>query len=136
MIVDDVPSKGGLHNSRYDFTFLKDGTPIIGYLKYDEEGLTQLYLAQFKNDKWFSKKISNWNFRRKFIGGGDQMTKGASFDFVTVSDARSLVIEWSTEKGDAGRYVVDSDTFEPSDEKAVVKSEYPISIRDRVSQNP
>lgn len=136
LIVDDVPSKGGLHNSKYDITFLKDGTPIIGYLKYDEEGLTQLYLSRFKNGKWFSKKISNWDFRWKFIGGGDKMTKGASFDFVEVDDSESLVVEWSTEKGEAGNYVVDGATFELSNEKIFIKPEYPASIRDRITQDP
>ena len=135
LIVDDVPSKGGLHNGKYDITFLNDGTPVIGYLKYDDQGLTQLYLSRFRDGEWFSKKISNWNFRWKFIGGGDQMTKGASFNFVEVPDSQNVVIEWSTEKGEAGTYAVNSENLEFSDEKVMVKAVYPSAIRDRITQN-
>ena len=55
----------------------KDKKPIIAYSKYDEKGFTQLYLTKFIDGKWMSKKISDWTFRWKFVGGGDKMTLDA-----------------------------------------------------------
>lgn len=136
LIVDDVPSKGGLHNSKYRMTFLKDGSPIIGYIKYDAQGLTQLYLSRFEQGAWLSKTISNWNFRWKFIGGGDKMTKGASFDFVKLTEAGNMVIDWSTEKGETGTYVIDANTFEPSDEQVSIKPKYSFKTHQRITNDP
>lgn len=135
LIVEDVPSKGGLHNSKYRMTFSKDGTPIIGYIKYDEQGLTQLYLARFEQGSWLSKKISNWNFRWKFIGGGDKMTKGASFEFLQLTEKGNMIIDWSNEKGESGTYVIDSKTFEPSDEQISLKPKYSSETQEKITND-
>ena len=136
LIIDDVPSKGGLHNGKYDITFLKNGSPIIGYIKYDSRGLTQLYLCRFEHDKWISKKISDWNFRWKFIGGGDQMSQGASFDFAGVSEKGLLAIDWSNEKGESGRYVINPKTLQHSGEQVDVKLKYPPEIHMKLTDDP
>ncbi|TWO34546.1 hypothetical protein E1J38_001445 [Seonamhaeicola sediminis] len=125
VMVDATPSKGGLHNSRYKLFLTPQDEPIIGYTKYDEQGLTQLYLAKLVEGKWISKQISKWNFRWKFIDGGAFMTIGGTFDFVGISNDNILAIDWETEKGESGRYMVDLETLEPTGGTAEIQLKYP-----------
>jgi hypothetical protein len=133
VIVDDVPSKGGLHNSRYQIILTHDRRPLIGYVKYDRQGLTQLYVAKYDGGKWISKQISDWDFRWKFIEGGDQMTKGGRFRLAGISDEGVLAIPWSTEKGGSGQYTLDVETLEPVTTEMSLQCEYPKAAHVRLS---
>ncbi|MEM9366319.1 MAG: BNR-4 repeat-containing protein [Planctomycetota bacterium] len=88
VIVDDVASRGGLHNSRYQLVLDADGEPLIGYVKFDEMGCTQLYFARHSGLGWIRKQVSDWNFRWQFIGGGDKMSDGARFRMTGVSSSQ------------------------------------------------
>ena len=136
VLVDNTPSKGGLHNSRYKLMLDNNDEPIIGYTKYDEEGLTQFYLARHIGDVWVSKKISDWDFRWKFIDGGAFMSMGGQFNFVGLSDDGILAIDWTTEKGDAGQYIIDINTFEHSDKMPNIRKLYPEDLYDKISSDP
>ncbi len=136
VIVDPTPAKGGMHNGRYEIILDQDGSPIIGYIKYDDEGLTQFYLARFEEGEWVSTQISDWDFRWEFFGGGDQMTVGGAFSFAGLSEEGFVVIDWRTEKGDSGRYAVDSKTFEHADESVNFTEKYPSDMRSRMTDRP
>ena len=129
VMVDATPSKGGMHNNRYKLILSENNEPIIGYVKYDEEGMTQLYLAKFIEGNWVSMKISNWDFRWKFIDGGAFMSIGGQFDFVGISQDGVLAIDWRTEKGKSGRYTIDLETLEYTDKVAKIQLKYPENIR-------
>ncbi|MDW5288112.1 BNR repeat-containing protein [Formosa sp. PL04] len=136
IIVDNVPSEGGLHNGAYNIMLTSDNKPIIGYIKYDEKGLTQLYLTQFKNGQWFTKQISDWDFRWEFNGSGDKMSIGGRFDFVSCEEKDVLVIDWKNETGNNGRYIVGLDDFEPTKKEVTIKPKYPKSVFKKQSNNP
>lgn len=135
-LVDNTPTKGGLHNSRYRLILTKDGEPVIGYVKYDEAGLTQLYLARFMEGKWVSKKISNWDFRWIFIDGGAFMTIGGQFNFVGFSNDGLLAIDWKTEKGESGRYIIDLETMDHAGGESSIHAEYPDDLRNNMTDRP
>ncbi len=109
---------------------------MIGYVKYDEEGLTQLYLAKFMNAEWVIKKVSNWDFRWEFITTGAFMSIGGQFNFAGISDDGLLAIDWKTEKGEEGRYTIDLETLEHTEKIAVIQPKYPASIDDKLTGNP
>lgn len=136
VMIDPVPSKGGLHNSRFRLILTKENEPIVAYVKYDDSGNTQLYLAKFTTGQWMTKQISDWDFRWKFIDGGAFMTKGGVFDLVGISDDNLLAIDWSTENDDSGRYSIDINTLEHSDKVAVIKKIYPDNMDAPMSQIP
>ena len=136
LIVDDVPTKGGMHNGKYQTILTADDQPLIGYLKYDQAGLTQLYLARFTKGKWLSKQVSNWNFRWKFVGGGDQMTEGAVFSLDGFSKEGLLAITWKTETGQSGRYAVDPNSLALVQKAAYVPPRLPRTILAKTSANP
>lgn len=133
LFVDPVPSKGGLHNSRFKTILTQKNEPIIGYTKYDEQGLTQLYLARFTNGAWKIKQISDWNFRWEFKEGGAFMTEGGVFNFAGISENGVLAIDWSTEKGDKGRYNIDTETLEHVDKKVKLEKKYPDNLMDNIT---
>jgi hypothetical protein len=136
VIVDPTPSKGGMHNGRYNLILDNNGKPVIGYLKYDEAGLTQLHLAKFIDDKWEIWQISNWDFRWEFFGGGDQMTAGGEFTFRGLTNNGLLVIDWKTEKGYSGSYVVNAETLELVNKNVTLPPKYPEEVHQRMYNNP
>ncbi len=136
ILVDDTPTKGGMHNSRYKIMLSKDGEPIIGYVKYDEAGLTQFYLAKFMDGKWMSKKISNWDFRWEFIDGGAFMSIGGQFSFAGISDDNIIAIDWKTEKGESGQYSIDYSNLEHTNKAVDIKTKYPKDISKPLTNRP
>lgn len=134
VIVDDVPSKGGLHNGKYSLSFVENNKPLIAYLKYDEKGMTQLYLSRPQNGGWIQKKISDWNFRWKFVGGGDKMSPGASFSFLGKSEHNNEVIKWSNELGEKGIWLIDPLTLEIVNESDSYYEAYPIGFADKIDK--
>ncbi|MFD1316400.1 BNR repeat-containing protein [Namhaeicola litoreus] len=134
VIVDDVPSKGGMHNGKFDIRII-DEVPIIAYLKYDENGLTQLYATTFRNGEWIINKLSDWNFRWKFKGGGDQMSFGARFD-LGISKEGILAIDWDNEMGENGRYAINPKNVKLLDTLIQVKAKYPKEIFNRMTNDP
>lgn len=136
LIVDPTPTKGGMSNARYRIILTPDEKPLAGYVKYDEEGLTQFYLAHFKNGNWVSKQISDWDFRWKFVEGGDQMTMGGVFNFIGFSEDGLLGVDWETETGQSGRYVINPETLELVDAEVQFAPQYPNNIFERLTDNP
>lgn len=136
LIIDDVPSKGGMHNGRHKIVMDAQNKPIIAYIKYDEAGLTQLYVSKFRDNKWQSKQISNWDFRWKFNGSGDKMTIGGNFDLKGISEEGYLIVEWETEKKEFGTYVVDLDKMELTDKPFNLKFTTPPALLTRMSNRP
>jgi hypothetical protein len=136
VIVDSVPSKGGSHNGRFQVFLTAAETPVVGYVKYDEDARTQLYIARPNGDSWMSRKISDWDFRWDFFGGGDKMTIGGKFKISGLSDDGNLLIDWRTEKGDLGRYVVNPITLDVLERLEDYPKPYPQELYTQISNHP
>lgn len=134
--VDPVPTKGGTHNGRVKVITDKNDQPIVGYVKYDADGNTQFYLSRFIDGKWQPKQISDWDFRWKFHGGGDGMTVGGHFNILGISDENLIVVDWKTEKGDSGQWVLDAQTLEHSDTPHTLPPPLPAAARERQTEHP
>jgi len=68
--VDPVAPGGGAINGNVQLFFDREAQPLIAYLKYDEAGFSQIYLARVFDGKWVSKQISDWDYRWEFSGPG------------------------------------------------------------------
>lgn len=135
-LVDNTPTKGGMHNGKYNTTITPDQKPIIVYQKYDIKGMTQLYLAAFKNNKWQTIELSKWNFRWKFIGGGDKMGEGAIYNIMGFNDQGHLVIEWTTPDKTSGTYTVDIKQLKLVPKSSKLMSFMPASLNKKITPNP
>ena len=136
LIVDPTPSKGGMHNGKYKLILTEEDDPIIVYLKYDEQGYTQMYLAKHEGQQWVSIKLSDWDFRWKFTGGGDQMTKGATFELNGFNKEGLLWISWWNIQNEEGNYYVDVENLKVAYRDSVRRSKYPKELYDRLSSHP
>jgi len=70
VIVDTVPVHGGIINLAAELCFDNPGNPLFAYHKYDQAGNLQLYTARFTGKKWDIKKLTDWDYRWDFSGGG------------------------------------------------------------------
>lgn len=70
IIVDDAPIRGGLINGGSSIGFDLQNHLVIAYIKYDANGITQLYFARWQNGAWHSQQASDWHYRWDFHGGG------------------------------------------------------------------
>jgi hypothetical protein len=70
VVVDDVPIRGGAINGSQSVGFDLDRKLVIAYIKYDANGITQLYFARWIDGAWHSAQASHWNYRWDFHGGG------------------------------------------------------------------
>jgi len=70
IVVDDVPVRGGAINGSQSIGFDSNGKLVIAYIKYDDNGITQLYFARWMDGAWHSVQASHWTYRWDFHGGG------------------------------------------------------------------
>lgn len=70
VVVDPVPSREGLINMGFALGFDHRKRPIVSYHKYDEEGKSQIYNARWEEDEWKIYRMSSWDVRWDFGGGG------------------------------------------------------------------
>lgn len=128
--VDPVPPGGGVINGGLTLFFLQDNTPVLAYMKYDENGNNQYFLAAAKNRKWEIKQVSKWNYRWEFSGPG-------SIDFQIKLKSASLTKEnqikieyWHVNRGD-GQLIVDASSFQLFEDRKVepvAENRYPPNL--------
>ncbi len=69
-IVDAVPVGGGMINGNTRIGFDGRKRPVITYHKFDEKGRTQIYVARLEMGKWVIYRVTDWDYRWEFSGGG------------------------------------------------------------------
>ena len=70
VIVDPIPINGGIINLSASLCFDSSLKPLFAYHKYDSDGKLQFYVASLSGNSWKIKKITNWDYRWEFSGGG------------------------------------------------------------------
>ncbi len=70
VVVDPIPVNGGIINGCQQVGFDPSNNVVISYLKYDENGYSQIYLARYVNGAWLTTKATNWTYRWVLSGGG------------------------------------------------------------------
>lgn len=113
-VVDPTPVRQGLINMTFNLGFDHAHRPIVVYHRYDEAGKSQAYAARPRPETtWEIVRISDWDFRWAFGGGGSltaEVTLGAASPR---PDGRLLVDYSTTHAAGAGRWVLDADTLLP-----------------------
>jgi hypothetical protein len=70
LIVDPIPVKGGIINLAARLCLDESMRPVFVYHKYDQDGNLQLYTAKTSGNEWVYKRITDWDYRWEFSGGG------------------------------------------------------------------
>ncbi|GMU22062.1 MAG: hypothetical protein AMXMBFR13_21500 [Phycisphaerae bacterium] len=112
-IVAPVPAGGGLINGNARMGFDAAGRPVVSYHRYDENGHTQVYNARLEAGRWRSRKVSDWDYRWEFSGGGSipfEILVGA----VGVDEQGRLTQAFSHPQAGSGRWVLDAHTLTPT----------------------
>lgn len=82
--VDPTGPGGGMINGAFRLFFDTQKKPIIAYMKYDNNGNNQLYLARYNTTQWQINQITDWDYRWEFKGPGsitfEIRINGASID--------------------------------------------------------
>jgi len=70
VIVDAIPVEGGIINGSGKIGFDGGSRVVLAYHKFDKNGNTQAYCARAVNGRWQIKKLTDWDYRWFFEGGG------------------------------------------------------------------
>lgn len=109
VIVDPIPTRGGILNGSGKIGFDLNDRLVISYHKFDPEGKTQLYFARHASDGWKITQASRWNYRWEIQGGGslEPEVQHGSLD----KKDGALVIAIRHVKEGGGEWYVDSDAL-------------------------
>jgi hypothetical protein len=109
-IVDPVPAGGGLINMCQSLGFDSADRPVVSYHKHDEQGNTQAYASRLEDGVWRVYKLSDWDYRWDFSGGG---SIGAEIRLggASISEEGHLSMTWWHLKKGAGIWKLDESTL-------------------------
>jgi hypothetical protein len=111
VIVDPVPSMGGMINNNTKIGFDAEGRPIVGYHKFDANGYTQLYNARYEGGRWVVYETTDWTYRWNF-GGQGTLVFAIELDGVRVRADGSLVQDfYHSQYGGRGTLRLDPTTL-------------------------
>jgi len=109
-IVDPVPVKAGAINTSVALSFDSHRRPVISYIKYDEKGLTQAYVARVEDGKWKIRQVSEWDYRWAFSGYGSIQGEVHVGGVSPVDDGK-LALPYTHIKYGGGKLILDEATL-------------------------
>lgn len=124
--VDPVPAGGGVINGAYRIFFDQDNNPLLVYMKYDKNGINQLFVAKSEKGRWTIRQVSEWNYRWEFKGPGS-ITFEIRIKNAQVINDKIKIAYWHKNRGD-GELIVNLESLSLIEDKKVEvvnKSEYP-----------
>jgi hypothetical protein len=110
-VVDPVPPKGGAINNNVFVGFDMQDRVVVSYIKFDENGHTQIYNARAVDGEWEIRQATQWGYRWFFEGRGSlpfEVRAGP----VKVEDGRPTQ-PYSHVREGAGLFELDEETLRP-----------------------
>ena len=111
LIVDPIPTHGGIINLAARLAFDDEKNPVFVYHKYDEQGFLQLFCAHHKQSTWHISQLTQWDYRWEFSGGGSINNEFLFRDFKRRADGLYLISYWHLKYGE-GSLILDRN-FKP-----------------------
>jgi len=99
IIVDPIPVKGGIINLAAKLCFDEKNNPYFAYHKYDLNGNLQFYVARIVDEMWVSIKVTDWDYRWEFSGGGSINVEVRLNDFKKRNDGYFELSYWHIKYG-------------------------------------
>lgn len=60
-IIDPIPEHGGLLNGRHPIGFDSENRVLVTYQKYNEDKLSQVFIARLEGNSWTVRQVSDWD---------------------------------------------------------------------------
>jgi len=110
VVVDPVPVNGGIINGGEHLGWDSQKRPVITYHKFDERGFTQAYAARLESGDWKFYRITDWDYRWEFRGGGSIISE-IGLSGVRPDGKGGLLLDYRHIKKGSGTWRLDEATF-------------------------
>ena len=60
-VIDPIPEHGGLLNGRHPIGFDSENRVLVTYQKYNEDKLSQVFIARLEGNSWTVRQVSDWD---------------------------------------------------------------------------
>ena len=139
-IIDPIPEHGGLLNGRHPIGFDAQNRVLVTYQKYDENDLSQVYIARRDAAGWTVKRVSSWTDLRVDLDksgaldlpllNNDPAYLNDKGQIVVPATLRGTLWEWTLDADDLS--VISSETREAGFPDAVTAYDIDNNIPQRV----
>ena len=139
-IIDPIPEHGGLLNGRHPIGFDAQNRVLVTYQKYDENDLSQVYIARRDAGGWTVKRVSSWTDLRVDLDksgaldlpllNNDPAYLNDKGQIVVPATLRGTLWEWTLDADDLS--VIASETREAGFPDAVTAYDIDNNIPQRV----
>jgi hypothetical protein len=126
--VDPIPSGGGIINGCERLAFDAAHRPVIAYHKRDEHGHMQIYVAGFRDGRWQSQAVTDWDKPIPFGGGGAMPFIGIRLSELAFWNDECFYLGYQHRDYGSGRIVLDPATLQPVDRSLSIPAELPRAL--------
>jgi hypothetical protein len=115
---DPVGPWNGLINMSYTLGWDQTNAPCISYHKYDQQGISQVFVARWEKNKngpgtWQTHQISQWPDFSWALNLSGSLRRSLSIGAVTPTEDGNLSVHYVHEKHGTGTWILDSKTLSP-----------------------
>ena len=96
--------------------FDSNNNVLITYHKHDNNGNTQGYITRYNNNNWEIVKLSNWDYRWNFEGGGSIGKGHVMISPAKVDEGNVLKVNFEHIKYGKGYWLLDEISLSPIEE--------------------
>jgi hypothetical protein len=136
-VVDPVPVNGGMINNNTRVGFDLEERPVVSYHKFDDMGNTQLYAARLEAGAWVPHRMTDWDERWDFGGGGTLVFEIELDDGIhALPDGRLVQDVYNVNLGGNVTLVLDPETLQVTETISPALTPYPSDLGAVVSSVP
>ncbi len=128
LLVDPVPSQGGIINGGHVLIFGSNDRPLISYHKHDNEGNMQLHVARPETDRWAIHQITDWDKPVPFGGRGSLGFIGIEIESFELLKPGLLTLTYRHKDYGEGRLFLNEETLQPMRTSIQVPPDYPEEV--------
>lgn len=129
VIVDPVPSGGGIINGGEKLAFDSRNRPLIAYHKNDADDNMQIYLARFEEGRWVRRVLTDWDKPVKFSGYGAMPFIGIRISAPSPVDGDIWAVRYRHRDYGSGMVLFEEETLHPVNVKVPKRrSELPTEL--------
>lgn len=111
LIVDPIPSGGGIINGGHRQEFDSENKPVLVYHKSDAKGNMQIYAARPDGEKWIHRDLTDWKHPISFSGGGSMGFIGISIGDVERVKPDVFAVSYRHKDYGSGSFQFDAKTL-------------------------